>query len=195
MSVHKQYRRKMASKKKKNKEEKKARVPKGWEKGQGYLARISPEERKKLAAKGGRISRRGPEYKRCDECKSADTCPDFEDGGRCAIQKRIRKLAVKPPSKVFAEMGFGDSKDFFEQLSKDMAYIKECILLEKGPNANKMMSYIDRLTAMAKLMYGEKHLNVNLNANAKNVLDIEKLVSDKRKSSSYNPKTGEVGEE
>lgn len=171
----------------------KKKLPEGFIKSQGRLARISKEELKKTGAKGGRKSKRQASYKKCDECKSSRTCPDFEEGAKCAVQLRIKKLATSPPSKVFTDMGFHDSKVFFENLSKDMAYVKECVLLERGPSAKKMMGYIDRLTALAKLMYGEKHLNLNVNAEVGNVLDLEKIVKGERQSTSYNPKTGEVG--
>jgi len=163
----------------------------------GRVGRLSPEERKAFATMGGKagkgVSR--VKYKRCDDCGAKADCEFVRPGDRCQIEEALRAKINRQPSTAFIELGFDSPKKFFAQLAKDVMFLRQSIK-NKGNSPAHLMAYIDRMIAIAKLIYGEKHLNINVNAGSESkVLDLEKILLDARKKVNYNPKTGEMGPE
>ena len=160
------------------------------------LKAIPAEQRKKNSIKGGSASKGVPKtvWIYCDKCHKKATCSYFEAGARCAVQVQLKKTIMRSPETAFIELGFDNPTRFFQVLSKDILRLKD-VIEERGESPSQMMGYIDRMISLAKLIYGEKHLNINVNTNdSSKVLDIERLLLEERKRLNYNPKTGEMGE-
>jgi len=155
---------------------------------------LSPEERKKFAATGGKATKGIPrvKYKKCNGCEVKDECEFFVADGTCQIERKIRKRLMSKPEDAFIELGFATPREFFANLAKDVVRLRQSIA-DRDDNPKDLALYIDKMIAIAKLLYGEKHLNINVNAdNQDNVLDLEKILLEQRKKVSYDPKTGKM---
>jgi len=168
-----------------------------WKKNEGRLKKLSKKERVAIAAKGGKASAGIPKvrYRRCNECTRKNDCAFFEKGARCKIEVQLRKKLLHQPEQAFLELGLDNPKKFFARLAKDVLILREGIA-DRGESPSMMMGYIDRMINLAKLIYGEKHLNINVQAkDDSQVLSVEKLLKERRKLENYNPKTGEGGDD